>query len=335
MAEVRYRDRGAHTIENDLVRVTVMVEGGHIAEITHKGSGVNPLWSPPWPTIEPSTYDPARHPEYGNDAESKLLAGILGHNLCLDQFGPPSAEEAAAGLTVHGEASVLPYEIHSTWHELTARVHAPFAQLNFERKIELRAGDARVYIAETVENTSRHDRPIAWTQHVTLGPPFLEKGMTQFRVPATRSLTIEGEYFDWPNLPRAGGVVEDLRLYTSALSSGGYTSHLLDPGHDEAFFLAWAPSTQVLFGYKWKRSDFPWLGIWEENYGRKSLPWGGKALTRGLEFGVSPIPESRRQMIDRGNMFGQHAFRWIPAHSKLQVQYQAFIGLAEAIPERP
>ena len=51
-------------------------------------------------SIEPSTYDRARHPEYGSDAESKLLAGIMGHNLCIDMFGGPSEEEAAAGMTV-------------------------------------------------------------------------------------------------------------------------------------------------------------------------------------------------------------------------------------------
>src|SRR4030088_1212882 len=109
MNEVKYRDRRAVQLENGSMRVTVLVEGGHIAEILHKPSGVNPLWTPPWPSIEPSTYDPARHPAYGGDAESKLLAGIMGHNLALPIFGGVSAEEAAAGLTVHGEASVVPY----------------------------------------------------------------------------------------------------------------------------------------------------------------------------------------------------------------------------------
>ena len=111
MSETTYRNRRAHSIENEHLRIVVTVEGGHLAVIEDKASGINPLWSPPWPTIEPSTYDPARHPEYGLDAESRLLSGILGHNLCLDLFGGPSPEEAAAGITVHAEASVLPYEI--------------------------------------------------------------------------------------------------------------------------------------------------------------------------------------------------------------------------------
>ena len=34
-----------------------------------------------------------------------------------------------------------------------------------------------------------------------------------------------------------------------------------------------------------------------------------------MEFGVSPIPETRRAMIDRGKLFGVPCYRWIPAKS--------------------
>ena len=95
MNEIVYRNRRASQIENDQVRVTVFVEGGHIAEILCKQTGINPLWTPPWTSIEPSTWDRAKHKDYGDDAESRLLAGIGGQNLCLDIFGGPSAEETA------------------------------------------------------------------------------------------------------------------------------------------------------------------------------------------------------------------------------------------------
>src|SRR5579872_5764762 len=166
MPEGIYRGRRAHHIETPDLRVTVLVEGGHIAEIADKRTGVNPLWTPPWPSIEPSTYDRARHPEYGADAESKLLAGIMGHNLCLDLFGGPSPAEAAAGLTTHGEGAVAAYEIHSGASEINARATLPMAQLRFERR--LKAHSRVVTISETVENLGATDRPIAWTQHVTL-----------------------------------------------------------------------------------------------------------------------------------------------------------------------
>ena len=167
-------------IENDELRVTVLQEGGHIAEILGKRSGVNPLWTPPWPSIEPSTYDAARHPEYGGDAESRLLAGIMGHNLCLDIFGGPSRGGGRGG----ADGSRRGARWRATRLRAAAR-NSPCApasgesQLAFERKVRL-AGPV-VEIAETVENLAATDRPIGWTQHVTLGPPFLEKGAT--RVP--------------------------------------------------------------------------------------------------------------------------------------------------------
>jgi hypothetical protein len=345
MAETRYRGRRAASIENEMLRVTVLHEGGHIAEILDKQTGINPLWTPPWPSIEPSTYDPQRHPEYGADAESKLLSGIMGHNLCLDIFGGPSPEEAAAGLTVHGEAPVAAYEISAGVLELTQRARFPQSQLRFKRQIRLRAASAVVEITETLENECATDRPIAWTEHVTLGPPFLEKGVTQFRASATRSKVFESDFgsdsylqagaeFDWPMAPRAGsGGVADLRVFTDAAASGGFTAHLMDPHRDSAYFVAWSPASGVAFGYVWRRADFPWMGVWEENHSRTGPPWNGRTLTRGMEFGLSPMAETRREMIARGSLFGVPAFRWIPARSRVEVRYRAAAAHANAVPE--
>src|SRR5580704_2657343 len=193
MPEQNFRGRRATSISNEQLRVTVLHEGGHIAEILDKATGVNPLWIPPWPSIEPSTYDRARHPEYGNDSESKLLAGIMGHNLCLDIFGEPSEEEAAAGMTVHGEGSIVRYDVSADSAGLTQRAQFPIAQLSFERHIRF-GHDRAIEFHETLENLSAADRPIAWTQHATLGPPFLERGRTEFRASATRSRVFENDY---------------------------------------------------------------------------------------------------------------------------------------------
>ena len=324
MAETTYRNRRAVQLENDRVRVTVLAEGGHIAEILDKATGVNPLWSPPWPSIEPSSFDPAKHTEYGTDAESKLLAGIMGHNLCLDIFGGVSPEEAAAGLTVHGEASVAAYQIISTGTSLTMQATFPHAQLAFTRAISL--DGEKVHIEETVENLSAADRPIGWTQHVTMGPPFIEVGRTKFAAGGDMKTAAE---FDWPMVPTKDGGAVDLRTYIDAPVSGGYTAHLMDPSKVTSYFTAWSPKDKVQFGYVWKQADFPWLGIWEENHSRTTTPWNGETLTRGFEFGVSPMPETRRQMIDRGGMFGVPGYRWIPARAKVSVTYYAFIRCSE------
>jgi hypothetical protein len=333
-----YRGRSATRIENDKVRVTVLREGGHIAEILHKPTGVNPLWTPPWPSIEPSEYRPELHSEYGSGVDAKLLAGIMGHNLCLDIFGVPSEEEAAAGLGVHGEGSVAVYDILQTGEQLTMTACFPLAQIRFKRSIDLIG--CTVQIHEFVENLAAFDRPIGWTQHVTLGPPFLECGVTEFRTSATRSKVFEGVFgtadylkpgasFEWPTAPRTGDGFADLRVFNGAAASSAFTTHLTDPRYEDAFFTAFHPGLKLSFGYSWKRADFPWLGIWEENRSRQHAPWNSKTIARGMEFGVSPVPESRRQMTERGTLFGVPAYRWLPARRRIEAIYSA--GFTEQI----
>ena len=107
----------------------------------------------------------------------------------------------------------------------------------------------------------------------------------------------------------------------------------MDPKQDHSYFAAWSPTSGILFGYVWKQADFPWLGRWEENHLRSAPPWNGQALTCGMEFGVSPFPESRREMVTRGRLFETPTFRWIAAKERLQAKYCAFITRATSMPE--
>ena len=331
MTETLFHGRLAFQVENDLIRLTVLAEGGHIAEILDKSTGVNPLWLPPWQTVEISEWSPEANPEFGNDCESKLLAGIMGHNLCLDLFGPPSEAEIRAGVVAHAEGSWVPYSFAVSEDGFTAACQLNDSQLAFERQFRLEG--RRVLIRETVQNLSPLDRPIAWTQHVTLGPPFLENGKTEFRMPATKSRAIgETTDFDWPLWPQ-GESVRDLRVFPADGPSSGYTAHLMDPAVDRSYWVGWSPTSNVAIGYVWNREEFPWLGIWEENCGRTHTPWLGRTKTRGMEFGVSPFPETRQQMIERGSMYGVPGYKWIPGQGRLTAEYYAAIAPASSIPE--
>lgn len=327
-----FHGRRAASVENDRLRVTVLEGGGHIAEILDKRTGISPLWIPDWDTIEPADYDAERHPQYGGGADASLLAGIMGHNLCLDIFGGPSAEEQAAGLPAHGEASVARFRIDAQGDRLTMEAVLPNAHLRVSRAIVLH--DDEVRVRETVENLSSTDRPVGWTEHVTLGPPFLVKGEMDVELWADRSIVYPttfgpadylepGGEFVWPHAPRAGGGTIDMRRYGAVSSSSAYTAHRLDQARDVGAFSVFSAKHQLVFGYSWRRADFPWVGMWEENHSRVAPPWNGRALTWGLEFGVSPFPESRREMIARGQLFGTPTFRWIPARASVEVAFTA------------
>jgi hypothetical protein len=327
-----FRGRRSAAIENERLRVTVLEGGGHIAEILHKRTGISPLWIPGWDTIEPDGYDPARHPQYGGGSDASLLAGIMGHNLCLDIFGGPSDEEAAAGYPAHGETSIARFAIDAGGDRLRMETVLPNAQLRVTRDILLH--DDEVRVCETVENLTSTDRAVGWTEHVTLGPPFLANGETCFDVSADRSMVYPatfgpadylepGREFTWPRGPRIGGGTVDLRSYSAASASSAYTAHRMSLASEVASFTAFSPAHQLVFGYSWRRADFPWLGIWEENRSRTAPPWNGRELACGLEFGVSPFPESRRQMIERGRLFDTPAFRWIPARTRVEAAFTA------------
>jgi hypothetical protein len=245
-------------------------------------------------------------------------------------------------MPAHGETSTALFSVATRDEQLTASAVLHAAQLRVERRIAVQ--HRTLHIHESVENLSAADRPVGWTQHATIGPPFLEKGATEFRASAAHSKVYEGAFgpddylkpgaeFEWPLAPLAAGGHADLRVYTAAARSSAYTAHLMDPSRDDAFVVAFSPSAGLAFGYGWRRSDFPWMGIWEENHSRTAPPWNGRTLTRGLEFGVSPMPETRRQMIERGRLFGTPTFRWIPARTRVDVEFRAILRPAACVPE--
>ena len=180
----------------------------------------------------------------------------------------------------------------------------------------------------------------------SLGPRFLEAGVTEFRASATRSRVFESTFgahdylraaadFDWPSAPTADGRQADLRRFNGAPHSSAYTTHLVDPTRQHAYFVAFAPRFELAFGYVWNPADFPWLGIWEENLSRQFPPWNGQTITRGMEFGVSPFPETRDEMIARDRLFGAPCGRRIAGGATVDVTYCAVLRPARANPESP
>src|SRR5579862_2610841 len=235
---MKFQNREALQLETKALRVTVLRGGGHIAEILHKKTGMNPLWIPPWSSIEPSQYDAMLHPQYGLSTDAKLLSGIMGHSLC-DIFGPPSDEELSHGISVHGEASVASYDGDVGDRQICLSALLPHSMLRITRFIRIDDDELHLRIRESVDNVSPVDRPIAWTQHVSLGPPFLEAGDTRLTIHPERSRVFESEGFDfgglvrgadfdWPYAPQNEGDVADLRCFAANARRSSFTTHLMD-----------------------------------------------------------------------------------------------------------
>jgi hypothetical protein len=321
--------------------VSVLEGGGHICELaSRKHPGINPLWKPNWKTIDPYKYNFAKHANvYGPPPDGRLLAGIAGHSLSFDYFGPPSLEETAAGLSTHGEAPSL------KWHALQKSqtpiatleygLELPKAQIRFRRKISVDRDHAVIYCEEIAQNLSTFDRPISWNEHVTFGPPFLECGTTIFDMPATRGKTCSASYsaktpsqpdaeFNWPLAPAKNGGHLNLRT-TPKEKFGHYTAQLLNPELEIAYVAACNPRLELLVLYVFRRKDFPWVGNWEERFYRTSPPWRGKTFCRGTEFSTTPFAVPRRETVTQGSLFGEPTYAWLAAKAEVKVRFMALL----------
>lgn len=126
--EQKVHGRDAYILDNGYFRISMLRGGGHIAEVRliseNPLENINPMRVPHYPTIDPFTYDPVKHDAiYGSDPHRWLSSGYMGHLLCFPFYGPPSADEAKAGLGNHGEAAIVEWRVISVDREATAPIY--------------------------------------------------------------------------------------------------------------------------------------------------------------------------------------------------------------------
>ncbi|HYM09084.1 MAG TPA: hypothetical protein VEU62_00050 [Bryobacterales bacterium] len=329
-----FHGRKAWKLESDRLRVTVLEGGGHIAELVLKnppgGQEVNPLWIPPWPSIEPSTYSKDKYGKaYGTDSEAATLAGIMGHNVAFDYWGAPSPSEFRAGLSYHGEVSTLawyPVVSRSTGGALdfTYRADLPESRTSLTRRLRLRPGQPVLYFEETAENHTPFDLPFGWVEHVTFGPPFVDAGNSAFDASATRGERGIGDRsheFQWP----ADGS-RDFRRFSQDARSADMVYALLDPGREVEFIAAVNTQYREVAAYIFKRADFAWLNLWEQNRSITTPPWNGETRTRGMEFGNTRVSGTARAYFKMPSFWDTPAFGWLDAQGKHTARYMAVVA---------
>lgn len=293
--------------------------------------------------MEPYRYRARQHArQYGSIVEGKLLSGLVGHNICLDYFGPPSEAEARHGLSEHGEAPSAKWRkqrivLKHKEVALTLSVQLPISGLSFSRTISVRHGECIAYFREVVQNERRADHYFHWAQHVTFGLPFLTPGDARVAIPGTKGITdphgygeekallAPAQFFHWPKAPSINGRTIDLSRPFPRKGRGFVAGVLLDRRTRIGFIAAVNHKLRMLVCYCFNRNDFPWVAIWEENLALSAAPWRSRTRARGLEFSTTPLPILRSESFSMGKLFGQATMTWVPARSTRVVHYLAFI----------
>ncbi len=267
---------------------------------------------------------------------------VLGHFVCVDGFGPVSAEERSAGMSMHGEARALPWELISSGKQggvasVTFSVKLPLVQETFTRTFQAADGENVIYVDTVLESHLGFDRPVNWAEHLTIASPFLEPRALVVDMPAQRARTrthppgqqrlrrrlASAQDFTWPMAPLAAGGLTDLRSAPPDSGTIDHAAMLMDPSRRLVYVTALNTARQALLGYIFRREEYPWLQDWE-SYETSTR------MNRGLEFSTQPFDVPRREAVDLHSMFGVPTYRWLPAKSKIGTRFLLFWAKAPA-----
>jgi hypothetical protein len=324
----RYQDRDTWVVESPTLRIAVMQVGGHVAEIVLKGDqDINPLWQHARPTIDPTEFVPGVHAAlFGGGPAARVMSGLLGHSVCFPFWGNPSEAEYRCGMSFHGETGLLRWskraaETTAVKGSLTLAVDLPESQTRFARSLTVFGDESVVYFDEEASNLARLDRPVGWCEHVTLGPPFLKKGVTLFDASLTRgrvSGAAGGAELQWPK----GEAGVDLRVVRDVELSRFVNNFLVDPAREFGYFTAVNPENALLFGYLFRRTEFRWLNLWEAN--SPAIDGRPAMLARGLELSNTPSHGSLKTLVLHPTVFAVPAYEWLDAGGRLTKRFCAF-----------
>lgn len=320
-------------LDNGTIRVSALRGGGHIGEIRFLSDdpkkAINPLYVPPYQTIEPYEYDPAKHRE---KYRSALAAGYMGHLLCFPWFGPASPAEAKIGLGSHGEALTVEWkQLRPPYADaygvsLYYGAELPRTHYRVERSITLPAGESVVYIEETFENLADIDRPYNRDGHATFGMPFVDLGKTFFDTSARKGMIqvranhslLSGREIEWPQGFAPNGRDADLRGLQDMPKTNTLYAVAVDQSRPLNYFTMYSTNYPVLIGFLLPTTDHSWIVDWQSNQGDRFM--------RGIEFGTSPFDEGLKRSVERGSLLGLPTYRWIPARGKVAIRYSIFLA---------
>ncbi|MEP7111268.1 MAG: hypothetical protein ABI760_24950 [Ferruginibacter sp.] len=297
-------------LENQKSVITIDLFGGAITNFRLKNIDINPL---------SFAFSKEQMP-----VNNKEGAPYQGHFLCLGRWGEPSEGEINAGLPDHGQFANILWHIEDNKHNhvLKMKVAAPLEGLSIERKIILDEEHPVVAVKELVQNINPLGRLFNMVQHPTLAAPFLDKttiidcnGWVGFDQAHYKD--VSSKILQWPVAKDSREHKVDMRKSLSAYNA--VFSFVIKPGCEYGWVTAFSPADNLLFGYIWKRSDYPWIHHWQHYK-------DGNIQYRGIEFGTAGIHQPFNEIINTNPvLFGEKTFAFIDAGQYIYKNYFSFL----------
>lgn len=302
-------------LENNRSIVVVDLFGGAFVDFHLKNININPL---------SFFFIKEQMPE-----NNKAGAPYEGHFLCLGRWGEPSVGEKNAGLPNHGQFANILWDVEESKEPDIIRTNATadLEGLYVKREIILDIDNPVFLVKEVVKNIHPLGRLYNIVQHPSLAAPFLDEttiidcngsiGFDQALYKETSHNILQ-----WPAAKDDKRNDIDLRrsvnLYNSVFS-------FVVKNEDEfGWVTAHSPGYNLLFGYIWKRCDYPWIHHWQ-HYNKGVIKY------RGIEFGTAGIHQPFNEILNTSPiLFGEKTYAFIDAGESVFKNYLSFIHETDA-----
>jgi galactose mutarotase-like enzyme len=324
-----YKGMQAVVIENDLLRVTVLVgRGSDIVEFRNKPMDLDYLYFAPSGVRNPgrdlpSAYTDSPYLDYFSGGWNEILPN-----------GGPVTEYQGAVLGQHGETSLLPWKhviVKDTPEIVSVKMWVRTIRTPFllEKTLTMYPGKAALQIDERVTNEGGQSMHFMWGQHIAFGRPFLEEGAI-IDTPAKTFFVHEsipgfeprrfypGAKAKWPKAPAYDEVFADASkvpafgelqaqelAYLTDMEEGWYA--ITNPLRKTGFAICFDPG---LFRYIWYWQQ---MGNVANGY-----PWWGRTHTAALEPWSSFPSNGLQEAIKNGSAL------YLKAGEQLETSLTAF-----------
>ncbi len=312
--EWRLRGMRAAILENELLRVTILLDrGAEIVEFRYKPLDLDPLLRIPTELRNPAEGAASMHAGSGTFLD--YYAG--GWQEIVPNGGPPVTYKGA-DYGQHGEVCLLPWasEVIEDGPErvsLRCSVRALRTPLYLERTMTLERGRAVLILDERLTNEAGEPLDVMWGHHVAFGLPFLQEGATI----ATSAQTLiahedlpgfeprrlqKGQRAAWPHAQSSTGTNIDMSIVPPRNEASGREMAYLTDFDGPAWYAITNRDTnrdqQAGFAMRWDGGLFRYLWLWQEFANATGYPWWGRVYTMALEpwtsYPTLGLPEAIR-----------------------------------------
>lgn len=295
MTETVYRGLRTLTMENELLRITILVDKGtDIFEFLHKPTDTDFMWRSPLGVRNPQNFVPSN-----SRADGPFLDYYFGGwQECFPVGGYPT-QVAEGEFGLHGETPLMPWDMQILRDDpecvsVKFSVRTYRSPLHVEKILTLHRYQPALHFHEVITNEGEVPFDILWGHHPAFGAPFLDDscvidlaGARVRVVEAEATTRLEsGEDYTWPFVRGRNGETIDL----SRIPGPDTKSHDLAFLHDlkEGWYGLTNQSRRVGFGMYWPTELFTSIWYWQVYRGSMTHPWYGRTYNIALEPWTGP-----------------------------------------------